>query len=214
MSGLGNEEGVKREGRQTHFKVGIDVLGDNVLGFGFVLTIDDVHVQLALGALEQRPQLAHVLAALFNGLQEDAAKDKSSSSSCRSNLVIVLALGGKKKTTGKKKQKTNVLVVPVVDGLDVAENDLVFAFSEIVRDGWRQAARIADVGRLPSIDSQTHQRHVTIDDLAQITDVVPLRLYQLLVSRNEANNTRRIKFHAQENRKRKSNGSRQILFTT
>jgi hypothetical protein len=106
VSGLGNEEGIKREGRQTHFKVGIDVLGDNVLGFGFVLTIDDVHVQLALGALEQRPQLAHVLAALFNGLQEDAAKDKSSSSSCRSNLVIVLALGGKKKTTGEKK-KTN-----------------------------------------------------------------------------------------------------------
>lgn len=63
-------------GNKTHFKVGIDVLRDNVLGFGFVLTIDDVHVKFTLRALEQRPQIAHVLAAFFNGLQEHATGKK------------------------------------------------------------------------------------------------------------------------------------------
>lgn len=56
----------------THFKVGVDVLGDNVLGFGFVLTVDDVHVKFAFGTLEQRTQITDILAAFFNGLQEHA----------------------------------------------------------------------------------------------------------------------------------------------
>ena len=74
----------------------------------------------------------------------------------------------------------SLLVVPVVDGLDIAENDFVFSLSEIVGYGRRQTTRIADIGRLPSIDTETHQRHVTIDNLAQITDVVSLRFHQFL----------------------------------
>ena len=56
----------------TYFEIGIDVFRNDVLGFGFVLTIDDVHVQLSFVAFEQRAQVADVLTALFNGLQEHA----------------------------------------------------------------------------------------------------------------------------------------------
>ena len=48
-------------------KVGVDVFGNDVLGFGLVLAVDDVHVQLSFVAFEQRPQLGHVLPALFDG---------------------------------------------------------------------------------------------------------------------------------------------------
>ena len=56
----------------AHFKVGVDVLGDYVLGFGLILTVDNVHVKFSLVALKERAQVAHILAALFNGLQENA----------------------------------------------------------------------------------------------------------------------------------------------
>ena len=56
--------------KETHFKVGVDVFRDNVLGFGFVLTIDDVHVQFSLMAFEEWTQIAHVLTTFLNGLKE------------------------------------------------------------------------------------------------------------------------------------------------
>jgi hypothetical protein len=104
---------------------------------------------------------------------------------------------------------SDVLVVPVVNGLDVAENDFVFAFFEIVGYGRRQTTRIADIGRLPSIDTQTHQGHVTVDDLAKITDVVPLRFHQFLVGFTKTKNkivenetNRNGMSHTQEKKKR------------
>ena len=80
--------GKKRRGKQrkwkakerswgTDFEVGVDVLGDDVLGLGLVLEVDDVHVQLALVPLQQRPQFGHVLAALFNGLQKNAEQKQN-----------------------------------------------------------------------------------------------------------------------------------------
>ena len=57
----------------TYFKVRVDVFGNNVFGFGFVLTVDDVHVQLALVTFEQRTQFGHIFATFFDGLQEHTA---------------------------------------------------------------------------------------------------------------------------------------------
>lgn len=72
--------------------------------------------------------------------------------------------------------------MPIVDGLDVAEDDLVLALFEIVGNGWRgrQTGRVADVSRMASVDTQTHERHIAVDDLAQIADIVPFRLDQFL----------------------------------
>lgn len=52
----------------SYFEIGVDIFGNDVFGFGFVLTIDDVHVQFALGTFEQRAQIAYILAAFLNGL--------------------------------------------------------------------------------------------------------------------------------------------------
>ena len=72
--------------------------------------------------------------------------------------------------------------MPIVDSLDVSEDDLVLALFEIVGYGRRsrQTGRITNVGRVPSVDAQTHQRHVAVDDLPQIANVVPFRLDQFL----------------------------------
>ena len=70
-----------------------------------------------------------------------------------------------------------LLFVPVVDGFDVAEDDLVFAVSEIVGNG-QQTDGVAEV--IGSVDAQTHQRHVAVDDLPQVAHVVALRFHQFL----------------------------------
>ena len=59
----------------TYFKVRVDVFGNNVFGFGFILTVDDVHVQLALVTFEQWTQFGHIFATFFDGLQEHTKRN-------------------------------------------------------------------------------------------------------------------------------------------
>ena len=76
----------------------------------------------------------------------------------------------------------DVLFVPIVDGFDVAEDDLVFALSEVIGSRKRRngncVAQLID----SSVHSEAHQRHVTVDDLAQVSHVVALRFHQFLFS--------------------------------
>lgn len=73
----------------------------------------------------------------------------------------------------------NILFVPIVDSFNVAEDDFVFAFSEVIgsRKRWN-----GDVTQLidPSVHSEAHQSHVSVDDLAQVSHVVSLRFNQFL----------------------------------
>lgn len=55
---------------QTHFKVSINILRDDILGLGLVLTVDDVHVKFALRTKEERTKFGYVLATFLNCLQE------------------------------------------------------------------------------------------------------------------------------------------------
>lgn len=109
------------------------------------------------------------------------------SMACRKTLVFNRDFISFTKSSFSSLLRTiNLLVVPVVNGFDVAKNDLVLALSEIVGYGRRQTARIADVGRMPSVDTETHHGHVTIDNLAKITDVVSLCFHQFLFQRTQS----------------------------
>ena len=59
----------------THLKVGIDVLGHDKLGLGFVLTIDNVHLKLSVVLFEKVAKLHGVLHALLKILQKVTGKE-------------------------------------------------------------------------------------------------------------------------------------------
>ena len=96
-----------------------------------------------------------------------------------------------KKKRLKLSLRFSLLFVPLVDGLQVAEDDLVLALAEVVghRRRRRRRRRAGACGtacgdaRGVAVDAQTHQRHVTVDDLAQVADVVAFRLHQFLIDR-------------------------------
>lgn len=177
---------MSRVERAAHLEVRVDVLRDDVLGFRLVLTVDDVHVQLSLVALEQRAQFADVLAALFDRLQENTAAIQFKRRNGR-------ALMKPRRTD----DAMHSLVVPIVDGFDVAEYDLVLALLEIVGNRWRGVRRRRLVA---AVDAEAHERHVPVHDEAEVAHVVALRVHQFLCAamplfsrvetRNERNNER------------------------
>ena len=59
-----------------YLKVGVDVLRDDELGLGFVLTINNVHLKLSVVLFEKVAKLHRVFHTLLKAFQEVTAKQQ------------------------------------------------------------------------------------------------------------------------------------------